>query len=129
MSEEQSRRSSAGPAPARLGRGDLAASVVEVLAGRAAGACFVAELRTALAGEYAREEALEDALNALVVDGAVFLQHNYCPDPHFSGDDLRVVALIDRAQAHRGGEEAAVAAAQRLWQRWLRTFLASHRCT
>lgn len=87
----------------------------------------MADLSTLAGGAPPDQDELEAVLVELTAAGTVVLQHNYCPDPHFADEDLRVVALVDHAQP--GGEEIALASAQRLWERWLQAFLASHRCT
>lgn len=115
-----------GTGVARGGDG-LTGSVVRFVAGQPRAACFVAEVRAALVGSNADPQALEEALGHLVATGELFLQHNFCPDPHFVDEDLRVVALIGRDGP--GVEEAAVESAQRLWQQWLADVLAAHRCT
>jgi hypothetical protein len=72
---------------------------------------------------------VEASVTALAGEGLVFVQHNYCPDPHFANEDFRVIARIDPQHPHDEAENEAVVAAQRVWQRWLQDYLASHRCT
>lgn len=87
-------------------------------------AFFVAEIRSA---RDMRVEELDEALARLEAEDRVVVQHNFCADPHFADDDLRTVAAMDP----RGADPraAALAACERLWQRWTADFLASHRCT
>lgn len=88
------------------------------------GACFVSDVRSSLD---MTDEEFEGALASLVTAGRVVVQHNFCADPHFMDDDLRAVALVDAGCADPRG--TAAAACERLWQRWMASFLASHRCT
>lgn len=99
------------------------AAIVEDMA-RRGGACFVSELSSSLS---TGKEAVERALGRLVTDGRVVMRHNFCADPHFVNEDLRAVALVDLTADDP--QSAGDAACDRLWQRWMSDFLASHRCT
>lgn len=102
---------------------DHATALIHWLASRD-GARFVADARSALA---VSEQELETALGRLEAEGRVVVQHNFCADPHFADDDLRIVALVST-----DGDDPRAAAAhacERRWQRWMAEFLASHRCT
>jgi hypothetical protein len=101
-------------------------SIVEFLEGRRERACFVAELRRTAASR-AGEGEFEAALQHLVADGTLVMQRNFCSDPHFAGEDLRVVALVD-TDGREGAAAAALQSCERVWARWMAGFLASHRC-
>lgn len=98
-------------------------AIVESIA-RRGGACFVSELSSPLPKS---RGAFERALGRLVTDSRVVMRHNFCADPHFVNEDLRAVALVDPTADDP--RSAADAACERLWQRWMSNFLASHRCT
>ncbi len=99
----------------------------EAIAGRLGereGAWFVADLRATLD---MNDEEFELALARLLAEGRIVVQHNFCADPHFIDDDLRVLALVDRDKSDP--RASAAASCEHLWQRWMANFLASHRCT
>lgn len=116
--------SPASPLPSGSAAGLLGAAIVGHLAHRPQRACFVAELKGAVGAPH---EDLEAALTQLVQTGVAVVQPHFCADPHFIEDDLRVTALVPPGSDD--GEALAMAACERLWQRWTADFLASHRCT
>jgi len=80
-------------------------------------ALFVSELAARISSP------LEPALAELEAARAVLVLAHEAPDRHLEGLDLRVVAA-----APEGDEARAVEAAEAVWSRWLREFLATHRC-
>jgi hypothetical protein len=86
-------------------------------------ACFVSSLLSTTRSRGLDNLEAEAALASLARRGRVLVQDNYCADPHLAGVDLRVVAAVE-------GDGEAVAAERlvRTWNRWLRDFLANHRC-
>ena len=115
---------SAGPAYDRSIR-------LEALAALAAvepRALFATELFARLQARGAGASAVADALQALERAGAVQVTRPAPPDPHLAAFDLRMVALVPPELPPAEGAVAAVRAADVLWGRWLREFLASHRC-
>ncbi len=52
----------------------------------------------------------------------VLVADHAAPDIHLESADLRVVALV------RTGDHAAMAAADGVWDVWLRGFYSTHRC-
>ena len=99
------------------------AAVVETIR-QHGGACFVWDV---YASGLTEGDELELALAHLADDGRIVLQHNFCADPHFAADDLRAIAVTTGTSDDE--RSSALAACDRLWQRWMANFLASHRCT
>ncbi len=88
-------------------------------------AMFLSELVAALRDA----PGLEARLDELSGSRLIVVDHS-SPDPHLSGD-FRIVAATDSPLGQTGpkAEEAARAAAETVWNRWLREFLLAHRCT
>lgn len=105
---------------------ELEQRILEVLAARPRRACFLSELRRAVGTDMPEGE-LEDAVARLTSASRLVVQHNFCADPHFADEDLRVVALT--ATGSPEDVEAALRSCERIWSRWMTSFLASHRCT
>jgi DNA-binding Lrp family transcriptional regulator len=99
--------------------------ILEVFARRRASALFVTELAQAL---HASPSELNADLERLSERGNVLLADHPVPDPHLSGIDLRIVAPLPADRPRADAEAAAAAAAETLWNKWLATFLSSHRC-
>jgi hypothetical protein len=55
------------------------------------------------------------------------IRHNFCADPHLTGVDLRVVALVESIG---GGDPqmSAIRLIDETWNKWLSEYLANHRC-
>ena len=106
----------------------LAESVLAGLAANDPPALFVTELQSRLRSNAADSVPLEDALRRLEQDGAVLVTSPPVPDPHLAGFDLRIVALVPRDLSPADATLAASRATEMVWGRWLREFLASHRC-
>jgi hypothetical protein len=66
---------------------------------------------------------LGDVLPDLERAGAVLVTTPAPPDPHLAALDLRIVA-----RTRHDDPQAALAATQAVWGRYLREFLASHHC-
>jgi hypothetical protein len=102
-------------------------AVIDVLRSRAKNARFMTELAAALERSHVSKEQMERALSELQTEGAVMIRDHFCADPHLTGIDLRVVALVDSidgadAQLH------AIHEIDSVWDKWLAEYLANHRC-
>ena len=55
------------------------------------------------------------------------IRDNFCADPHLTGVDLRVVALVESVD---GGDPqmSAIRLIDEAWNKWLSEYLANHRC-
>ena len=103
-------------------RTQLAEQVLDALRGREPQAAFVAEVAATIRPA-PRPGAMDDALRELARRGQALVAGHAAPDVHLEAADLRVLARV------RGeGEDDARAAAERLWNEWLRAFLSTHRC-
>ncbi len=67
-------------------------------------------------------------LGSLASQGSVLVTQPPLPDPHLASLDLRIVALVPSDGSSDAATEAALRATQTVWDRWLREFLAGHRC-
>lgn len=106
----------------------LTVSVLTTLAAQEPPALFATELRRRLQASGADPAGLEDALRQLDRDGSVLVTTPPAPDPHLAALDLRIVALVPRDLPPSDAMLAATRATDVVWGRWLREFLASHRC-
>ena len=88
----------------------------------AGGALFVTELAARL-GTDSRSPECDAALDALEVRGEIVVRDHIPPDVHLEGVDLRIVASSDARSP-----VAASEAVRSVWDQWLRSFLATHRC-
>jgi len=89
-------------------------------------ALFVTELSHALRARDLR--ALDAQLDRLNEEGAILIAEHAVPDPHLAGIDLRIVAPLTAGRPRPEAEAAAADAAESLWNKWLASFLSSHRC-
>jgi hypothetical protein len=88
---------------------------------------FVTEVCAALGRARITQDEVDRALARLEAEGIVMVRDHFCADPHLSGVDLRVVALVEKSE----GENAplgAIRAIDETWNRWLNEYLANHRC-
>ena len=102
-------------------------AVIDILRSRAKKARFVTELAAALGRSNIENAQMEQALGQLQAEGLVMIRDNFCADPHLSGVDLRVVALVESDC----GEDAQLSAIREIdstWNKWLGQYLANHRC-
>jgi hypothetical protein len=102
-------------------------TVIDVLRSRGKKARFTTELAVALARSHIDQQQMEQALSELQAEGVVMLRDNFCADPHLSGIDLRVVALVESVD----GADAQLSAIREIdsaWDKWLGEYLANHRC-
>jgi hypothetical protein len=94
-------------------------AIVDVFESRAEAALFVTEVQYGIAPQ--REPAeFAAALARLVERGEFIIVTKPAPDVHLADADLRIVARV--------APEAEVAI-ESTWQRWLRDFLSTHRCS
>ena len=102
-------------------------AVIDALRNRAKKARFTTELAAALARAAIGKEQMEQALAELQTEGVVMIRDNFCADPHLSGVDLRVVALVESID---GGDPqlSAIREIDSAWDKWLGEYLANHRC-
>lgn len=99
--------------------------VAALLTGGTSTARLVAELAVAL---NLSSVELEESLTRLESRGAVLVVDHPPPDRHLDRADLRVVAWVGSESPRPAAEAHALAAAERTWNGWLATFLATHRC-
>ena len=104
-------------------RTQLAEQVLDALRGREPRAAFVAEVAATIRPA-PRPGAMDDALRELAQQHQALVMEHAAPDVHLEAADLRVVARV----LGEAGEDDARAAAERLWNEWLRAFLSTHRC-
>jgi phosphoglycerate dehydrogenase-like enzyme len=101
----------------------VAEQILQTLQQRDPAAAFVTEVAAAIRPAPRLAE-IEDALRDLDASGQVLVMQHTAPDIHLESLDLRVVAC-----ASLGGDANQVrAAAESVWEGWLRVFLANHRC-
>ena len=104
------------------------AAILRTLESRGKKARFVTELSAALAGSALSAELLEPVLAELAAEGVIIVRDHFCADPHLTGVDLRVAALVpDNAGAD--AQMNAIRAIDAAWDKWLGEYLANHRCT
>jgi hypothetical protein len=112
----------------RAGSHDVRKAVIDLLRSRSKKARFITELSASLQRLNLRAEEVERVLSELETDGLVMIRDNYCADPHLAGVDLRIVALLDKAE----GEDPQASAIREIdtaWDKWLAEYLANHRCS
>lgn len=115
------------PSDSEGGHQPAAERILDVLQGRRPSAALAMELAATL-GAAGRTE-LDPALQFLEAQKSVITEQHAPPDVHLEGCDLRIVALIPGDQIPAQAMQAAHAAAEAVWDDWLRQFLATHRCT
>jgi hypothetical protein len=102
-------------------------TIIELLRSRNAKARFLTELYASLEKSRIDRAVADRALVQLESDGAVMTRDHFCADPHLAGVDLRLVTIVETAQA----EDPQLAAIRRIdeaWNKWLSEYLANHRC-
>ena len=87
------------------------------------GALFASEISARWEREGRLAAEIEPVLARLQDSGAVMIASHASPDRHLDDLDRRTVAACE------GSPGEARLAADRLWNRWLRDFLAMHRCS
>jgi hypothetical protein len=106
---------------------DLCKAIMDLLRRGKSKARFVTELSAALGRSGIALEEIERALADLEAEGAVMVREHFCADPHLADVDLRVVALVEKAQGENA-ELGALRAIDETWNQWLNEYLANHRC-
>jgi hypothetical protein len=102
-------------------------AIMQALCGRSKKALFATEIFALARRRNIAPEAAERALADLESEGKVIVRDHFCADPHLSGVDLRVAALVDDAPA--GDSQAnALHEIDTAWDKWLASYLANHRC-
>jgi len=102
-------------------------AVIDALRNRVRKARFTTELAAALQRAKIGKEEMEQALADLQAEGIVMIRDNFCADPHLSGIDLRVVALIESIDG-TDPQLSAIREIDSTWDKWLGEYLANHRC-
>lgn len=107
--------------------GEARERIVNLLRGRNKKARFMTELYASLERSGIKTEEADRVLAALETEGVVMIRHNFCADPHLTGVDLRVVALVESIG---GGDPqmSAIRLIDETWNKWLSEYLANHRC-
>ena len=111
----------------KLSSQDARRSVIDLLRSRNKKARFMTELYASLRRSNIEPEATDRALADLETEGGVMIRDHFCADPHLTGVDLRVIALVESIE----GEDAqmrAIRSIDEIWNRWLNEYLANHRC-
>lgn len=111
----------------KLSSQDARKSVIDFLRSRNKKARFMTELYASLRRSNIEPEATNRALADLEAEGGVMIRDHFCADPHLTGVDLRVVALVESIE----GEDAqlrAIRSIDETWDKWLNEYLANHRC-
>ena len=106
--------------------GEARDKIVDLLRSRNKKARFMTELYASSERSGIKTEEADRVLAALETEGVVMIRHNFCADPHLTGVDLRVVALVESA----GGDPQmnAIRLIDETWNKWLSEYLANHRC-
>jgi hypothetical protein len=113
--------------PSEASSGGAKKAIADLLRSRGKKARFVTELAAALVRSQFEKESMERALSELQAEGIIMIRDNFCADPHLSGVDLRVVALVESID----GEDAQLSAIREIdgaWNKWLGEYLSNHRC-
>ena len=111
----------------KLSSQDARKSVIDLLRSRNKKARFMTELYASLRRSNIEPEATNRALADLEAEGGVMIRDHFCADPHLTGVDLRVIALVESIE----GEDAqmrAIRSIDEIWNKWLNEYLANHRC-
>jgi len=104
-------------------------ALIAAFAQRPGRALFVPELLASLADAGTTDDQVERALAGLERAGVVIVRPHFCGDPHLDGADLRVAAVVGKAEPDEDAQANAIADIEAAWQRWIGDYLASHRCT
>src|ERR1700752_977141 len=107
--------------------GEARDKIVDLLRSRNKKARFMTELYALLERSRIKREDADRALAELESKGVLMIRHNFCADPHLTGVDLRVVALVKSGD---GGDPqmSAIRLIDEAWNKWLSEYLANHRC-
>jgi hypothetical protein len=106
---------------------DTRKAVTDFLRRRNSRARFMTELYASLRRSEIAAEEVDRAIGELESAGLVIIRDHFCADPHLSGVDLRIVALVESI----GGEDphlSAIRVIDEVWNKWLNEYLANHRC-
>jgi hypothetical protein len=106
---------------------DTRATIVDLLRSRNRKARFMTELYASLGRCKINTEEADRALTELEAEGEVMIRDHFCADPHLTGVDLRVVALVEHNEA-QDPQVSAIRQIDEAWNKWLSEYLANHRC-
>lgn len=90
---------------------------------------LAAQLRARGVAEGLSDEEVRAALATLREQGAVCMSHYHWADPHLPLSGFEIVSAVDPSLPEQQAQDAAYARIEAAWSRWLRAFLASHRCS
>ena len=110
-------------------RADIETAALAFLSQHAAEAYFVSELTVGVRATGASEADLLAAVENLRDREAVCMQTYHWSDPHLPLDGFQIVSVVDAALPARQGQDEAFGRIEAHWSRWLRQFLATHRCS
>lgn len=108
--------------------GDVKIALLDLLRAWSRKAGFVPELYASLQRPNVGYGDVERALTELEAEGAVVVRDHYCGDPHVTGADLRIVALVERGETD-DAQATAIHGIEQIWRQWLGEFFANHRCS
>jgi hypothetical protein len=103
-------------------------AIMEALRGRSKQALFVTEIFASLRRLKFADDDAKRALAELEAEGIVMIRDHFCADPHLSGVDLRIAALVENA-AGADPQAIAIRHIDTAWGKWLAGYLANHRCS
>jgi hypothetical protein len=106
---------------------DTRKAVTDFLRKRNRRARFMTELYASLQQSGIGAEEGNRAIGELESEGIIMIRDHFCADPHLSGVDLRIIALVESI----GGEDpqlSAIRVIDEVWNKWLNEYLANHRC-
>jgi hypothetical protein len=106
---------------------DVRKVVTDFLHSRNNRARFMTELYASLRQSGIEAEEGDRAIGELESDGLVMVRDHFCADPHLSGVDLRIVALVESI-AGEDAQLSAIRVIDETWNKWLNEYLANHRC-
>src|ERR1043166_2271484 len=107
---------------------DVKKAVIDFLRSRGKKARFITEVYAGLKKLNVSPENIEATLAELEMEGAVMVRDHFCADPHLAGVNLRIAAIVDRADGAQA-EMNAIREIDSAWDKWLSSYLANHRCS
>jgi hypothetical protein len=106
---------------------DTRKAVTDFLRTRNSRARFMTELSASLRQSGIETKEADQVIGELESEGVVMIRDHFCADPHLSGVDLRIVALVESI-AGEDAQLSAVRVIDETWNKWLNEYLANHRC-
>lgn len=110
-----------------VGSDEVKTALINELGKRGRKAQFVSEVLFFIGRKGIAATDLNRVMRELEDQGVILVRDHFCADPHLADADLRVVGLVEQSTDFDGTSQA-VQNIEAVWQDWLASYLANHRC-